>query len=789
MIKNHHLVISFMLNLIVISFSFPIDGYWIKSNGPEGGPIQSIIFRGDIVYCGGVGGLYRSTDSLKSWEFVGLEGLHIREMAQDDKYIYIGGYYGCYRYDPKLDVFDKIFEGTTQTIVLIDSILLIGTDYYPGIYRSTNHGRTLEESNEGIDNYDIEKMFVTSQKTILASAMGAAGLDVFRSVDGGLSWKRIDTNPSAWAFADIGELYKILYAYKPQNYAKVWLSYDDGLTWQIPPGATAPSDHILALHVDPTGLYVSSAKYGTDTRGIFKSNNIGRSWKQINEGILNGDIFFITRHGNYHYLGGQDGVYVKPVNSEKWERRSNGLLNTTIHAIEYYQGKLFIATHGLGLQASSDNGKTWQKIDLPEDRLYVFDVHPTGDHLIVIASKDPFYPWYGMVYLSSDGGKTWKGINNGFDTGLIKRIVGNEKFLVAVTEYGLFVSWDLGDNWQKITNGVPHNFNASDAAVMDSIAILINGTSSVLRTEDYGRTWQSIYVRNLSGECAAIIGKNFYVGNGMVNHVFESTDLGMTWHELKVPLFNARVQDFAGDGKHIFVALSGGGGVIASSDSGKHWSVIDRNLTLKNVYSLLYKNGILYAGTYGGSLQIFVDTGKPVSLLYPSPNSLITKRSVTFIWKKYFGVSEYRFQLAENPDFKNLVVDVSVPDTFYFVNKLKYNQEYYYRVSIVTPYWNNRFSPVVGFRTAPPKDFILEQNYPNPFNESTSIIYHVPRKSQVKIAIYDVLGREAETLVDQISDAGTYQINFNASNLTSGIYFYILEAPNTLIAKKMLLVK
>jgi hypothetical protein len=88
-----------------------------------------------------------------------------------------------------------------------------------------------------------------------------------------------------------------------------------------------------------------------------------------------------------------------------------------------------------------------------------------------------------------------------------------------------------------------------------------------------------------------------------------------------------------------------------------------------------------------------------------------------------------------------------------------------------------------------PKVFTLDQNYPNPFNPTTSIQYQVSRISQVSLKVYDVLGNEVATLVDEYKPAGRYEVEFNAAELTSGIYFYKLKAGDFNQTKKMLLLK
>jgi hypothetical protein len=88
-----------------------------------------------------------------------------------------------------------------------------------------------------------------------------------------------------------------------------------------------------------------------------------------------------------------------------------------------------------------------------------------------------------------------------------------------------------------------------------------------------------------------------------------------------------------------------------------------------------------------------------------------------------------------------------------------------------------------------PIEFSLSQNYPNPFNPSTKIKYSIPQSSYVAVKVYDVLGNEIETLVNEEKPAGTYEVNWNAASLPSGVYFYQLKAGEFVQTKKMVLIK
>ncbi len=88
-----------------------------------------------------------------------------------------------------------------------------------------------------------------------------------------------------------------------------------------------------------------------------------------------------------------------------------------------------------------------------------------------------------------------------------------------------------------------------------------------------------------------------------------------------------------------------------------------------------------------------------------------------------------------------------------------------------------------------PAKYELGQNYPNPFNPTTKIRYSLPKEGYVSLKVFNILGSEVATLVSQNQKAGNYELEFNASNLPSGIYFYTLSSNNVTITKKMMLVK
>jgi hypothetical protein len=105
--------------------------------------------------------------------------------------------------------------------------------------------------------------------------------------------------------------------------------------------------------------------------------------------------------------------------------------------------------------------------------------------------------------------------------------------------------------------------------------------------------------------------------------------------------------------------------------------------------------------------------------------------------------------------------------------------------------WNHQFiiSGIKPVLNIIPEEYTLSQNYPNPFNPTTTIDFKVPVNGLVTLKVYDVTGKEVKTLVNEVVNAGVYTVDFDASNLSSGVYFYKILAGDYMDVKKMVLLK
>ncbi len=236
------------------------------------------------------------------------------------------------------------------------------------------------------------------------------------------------------------------------------------------------------------------------------------------------------------------------------------------------------------------------------------------------------------------------------------------------------------------------------------------------------------------------------------------------------------------------------------------WAIYFRDGTVKIGNWGTKNNGcISEAKTKTGIVVHRVKFGRPTppEPMLASPANGATSISInpTLIWRASAGAMSYRLQVSTDSTFSSAVFDQGgITDTLKQISGLSKNTRYYWRVNAAITGDTSEWSVVWSFTTTAltlieqigsdiPTTYALYQNYPNPFNPATTIEFDLPERSYVRLVVYDVLGREIERLVNEELDAGKYEVNFDASNLSSGVYFYVLDAGKFRDVKKMILVK
>lgn len=214
--------------------------------------------------------------------------------------------------------------------------------------------------------------------------------------------------------------------------------------------------------------------------------------------------------------------------------------------------------------------------------------------------------------------------------------------------------------------------------------------------------------------------------------------------------------------------------------------------------------GVNVAGTSDYSTVRSFTTGYPavLSLIYPTNNTVNIPNHLTFVWNSTPHSQTYSFQLSKSRTFDaaGIVVDTTgLTDTTFAGMVLDLSRFYFFRVSSTNEFGTSAWSNIHAFKTTIidevveeagiPTKFALEQNYPNPFNPTTTIKFSLVKASHTNLTIYNILGEQIATLVNEDLNAGVYNFTFNAGNLPSGVYIYSLKSDGKNLTNKMLLIK
>jgi hypothetical protein len=211
------------------------------------------------------------------------------------------------------------------------------------------------------------------------------------------------------------------------------------------------------------------------------------------------------------------------------------------------------------------------------------------------------------------------------------------------------------------------------------------------------------------------------------------------------------------------------------------------------------------SGTSAFSRTGIFTTGFPaaVALVAPANNVRDIPIRPTLSWRTAPGASSYHLQVGSTSLFDSVstVFDMAgIADTSYQISELQGDRFYFWRVRASNAIGEGNWSTTWRFRTVnvtavaeaettPPAQYQLYQNYPNPFNPITTIAFDLPKPGTPQLIIFDALGREILTLVNAPMAAGRHTVQFDASPLPSGVYYYRLNFEGRVLTKRMTLLK
>jgi hypothetical protein len=362
----------------------------------------------------------------------------------------------------------------------------------------------------------------------------------------------------------------------------------------------------------------------------------------------------------------------------------------------------------------------------------------------------------------------------------------------GVNSGSIIRSTDYGVNWTDVSAGLPSVQIMALTTFGNNLFTSESDGGIYISTND-GTNWNitALTVEYILG--FATIGTNLFAAS-KYNGVYLSTDNGTNWNFVNSGLTNTEIRAVYAKGSDLFVGTRGGG-VFISTNNGSSWTVMNSGLTMKYVYSLASIGSNLFAGTWNagvfrstnnGTNWTHTNIGLPTSPIY----ALVAIGSNLFAGTYGSGV----YLSTNNGDNWS---EVNNGLTALSINALAICGSYLYAGGDGSGVWRRPLSEMItgieDEQNSLPESFSLEQNFPNPFNPSTVIRYQLPLSSNVTLKVFDVLGNEVATLVNEYKSTGRYEVEFNTSSInrqtSSGIYFYQLKAGDYIQTKKMILMK
>jgi hypothetical protein len=383
----------------------------------------------------------------------------------------------------------------------------------------------------------------------------------------------------------------------------------------------------------------------------------------------------------------------------------------------------------------------------------------------------------------------------------------------------MLVAINANAQWVQMSNGMPNITTYSLAAIGNNI---FAGTSGIYKSTNNGLNWEITSLSNRVIWSFAFI-ENYIIAGTDVHGIYVSSDNGSNWTQTVAT--NQSFNSLLTSGNIVF-AGSTNNGVYISNNNGLNWT--QTSMTDKWVVSLAANGNIIFAGTVNSGVYFTTNNGTnwaQTSLNNKSIRSLTTIGNNIFAGTDASGVylsTNNGTTWAQTALDNRTVWALTNNGTNVFAGTYQYgvysstdngsswfqkNQGYgsspsIFALLVANNYvfsgtaglsiWRRPLSEIIGIQnisTETPSSYSLSQNYPNPFNPMCNVQFSMYKAGNVKLVVYDVQGREVQTLVNEKLSAGTYEVKFDGSMLNSGVYFYKLSTDGFTETKKMLMIK
>ncbi len=370
----------------------------------------------------------------------------------------------------------------------------------------------------------------------------------------------------------------------------------------------------------------------------------------------------------------------------------------------------------------------------------------------------------------------WIPVGNPNLGGDIMALLENNEVLFAGGTAYLYRSSDGGLNWTGyfLQFAYAWSLAKSNNYIYCGLSFPFSQTPGVYRSNDNGLNWEVTALSNKNIFSLAADNSQVLASDNFA--VYRSTDNGQSWNSIG----NYGTSHLYISGNRIYSASSG---LKVTTDFGLNWTLLHNDPGI----SVIAEDSIIFFGTQDGKIHRSTNYGQSWETTFNKPGAYVY--SLYKYGQNVFAGTDSGFYVSTNNGesffSKNDNLGISRIQAILVYNNYVFvgSGNYAYSVSV----WKRPLSEILDVEdqnNSHTNSFVLYQNYPNPFNLNTKIIWESPVGSHQTLKVYDLLGKEIATLVDEYKPAGKYEVKFNVDqisglNLNSGVYFYQLKIGET----------